>query len=77
MIKNIKITNSDEIPCFCNLVNLAADKDQNPDDVSENLKRSGMTPYIYIRQSLKLLVEGEYNKSFRVIQYGGKIGSIF
>jgi hypothetical protein len=77
MMKNIKIINTDEIPYSYNLLNLTADKDQNPDDISENLKKSGISPYIYVRQSLKLLVEGEYNKSFRLIQYAGKIGSLF
>lgn len=77
MTKNIKVTNTDDIPCFYHLFDLKANKDQKPDNISDALRRYGKTPYIYVHQSLKLLVEGEYKKSFRLIQHVGKIGSIF
>ena len=77
MLKNHKDSNQNDIPCSYNLLNLNADKSGNPDNISEMMKRSGITPYFYIHQSLRLLVEGEYNKSFRLIQHAGEIGDIF
>lgn len=77
MIKYFKSTETDDMPFLYNQFILNSDNSENPADISEIIKRSGKTPYIYIHQSLKLLVEGEYNKSFRLIQYAGKIGNLF
>jgi len=77
VIKNINDPDPDEILCFYSQYFLNTENTENLAEISEVIKKSGKTPYIYIRHSLKFLIDGEFNKSFRLIQYAGRIGNIF
>lgn len=49
----------------------------NPAIISVRMKQWGITPYIYIRQALKQLSDGDYKESFRIIEYAGEFAGIY
>jgi hypothetical protein len=68
MEKNISQENSARI-CTgfpLNFINM-----EDSSAISEILKDMGVTPYIYVRYSLKRLVEGSYNEAFKLIEFAG------
>ncbi len=45
--------------------------------ISEILKRLDVTPYIYVRNSLRQLVQGEYKEAYRLLELAGGFEGVF